>query len=110
MKKIIISILLLSSSVFAANSAIYCKSNGKIYNAASKEGHVECNESFGFGHVCFTGDRDEVISMINNRQFDWDEEWLKNAHYIGENQISYMYVDGPNNFMDKKIISRCDKD
>lgn len=102
--------LLFSTSAFAAKSGVYCENNGRIYNAASEDGHFQCAGALAQGDACFTGKRSEVIELINNDTFNWDEEWLESAHYQGKDAIAYLFVDGPNELQDKVSINRCTAD
>jgi hypothetical protein len=102
--------LLVSLPVFAAQSAVYCKSAGKIYNASSETGHDECSSALMQGDACFTGSREGVIRLINGNSFSWDEEWLEGAHFRGKDSISYLFVDGPNELKEKRSMDRCEDD
>lgn len=108
-----IALFCLSVSSRASAADIYCKviENGemKIYNASVNEGHVECADHLREGAACFTGSRGDVISLINNGGFNWDEEWLEGAHYKGFFEVSYVYADGPNDLRMTLSMDRCSK-
>lgn len=107
MKAMLFLLCSLSLSAFAARSTVYCESEGHIYNALSEEGHYKCAYSLMDNGACFTGQRSEVIALINQDSFNWDEEWLEGAHYKGQDEIAYLFVDGPNEFKDPVSMSRC---
>jgi len=112
MKKIFVIVLALccfSSSAFAA-SGIFCRANDRIYSAMTNEGFLVCAEAMAFGKACFTGERSEVIDIINSGYFEWDEEWLQSAHYSGKNDVAYVYVDGPGRIKAKTVMKRCTKE
>jgi len=93
-----------------AKSDVLCKVGGEIYSARTHTGLMDCNEPLSYGEACFTGKRSEVIELINSGYFNWDEEWLEQAHYVGTNSIGYLFVDGPNDQIEKVRINRCKKD
>ena len=103
--------LFTSSESLAAD--VYCKivENGemKIYNALVDDGRYECADNLREGAACFTGSRGDVISLINNGGFNWDEEWLEGAHYKGFFEVSYVYADGPNDLRTTLSMDRCSK-
>ncbi|WII73720.1 hypothetical protein QJS83_07505 [Bdellovibrio sp. 22V] len=102
----LISFLFLGLS-FQAHAAVYCKENGKIYDAASEDGHFECAGALMMGSACFTGPRSAVLELFNDDVFNWDEEWLEEAYYHGPDAISYVFRDGPNEISEKVVINRC---
>ncbi len=107
----LISLLFLFSPVaFAAQSAVYCKSEGEIYNAGSEDGRYECAGALMLGEACFTGSRKDIIQLINvDGFFNWDEEWLEKAHFKGKDSIAYLYVDGVNETQKNLSMDRCTK-
>lgn len=111
MKKLLMAILslgVLSTSVIASEANVFCKSGRKIYSALSEDGHFKCSESILVdGSACFTGKREDVIELINKGSFNWDEEWIEDAHFKGKDEISYMSVDGPNDLKTKLTLKRC---
>jgi len=111
MKKLLMAILslgVLSTEVMASEANIFCKTGRKIYSALSEEGHFKCTESLlTDGTACFTGKREDVIELINKGSFNWDEEWIEEAHFKGKDEISYMSVDGPNDLKTKLTLKRC---
>ncbi len=111
--KATITILALALSLSAmARDGVFCKAGitGAVYSATEGDGHFECNEALREGDACFTGKRKAVIKLINARAFDWDEEWLDEAHYSGRDAIAYTYVDGPNELQEKVTMKRCPAD
>ncbi len=114
MKSLIVMMLsfgVLSTSVMAVEANVFCKAGKKVYNAMSEDGHFRCSESLLIdGNACFTGSRAEVIALINEGSFNWDEEWIEDAHFKGNNEISYMSVDGPNDLKSKLTLKRCSAD
>lgn len=87
---------------------MYCKDgNGNATDAQSDDGFVECSAAFLNGEACFTGSRKEVIELINSDYFNWDEEWVAEAHFKGADSITYLYVDGPNETTEKLSMERC---
>jgi hypothetical protein len=96
-----------STGAAAPAGSVYCKTGGKIYIASSEDGHFSCSESFAFGEACFVGARKTVIDLINNDEFNWDEEWVESAHFMGRDSISYVFVDGPNELRESLSMNRC---
>lgn len=108
-------VLAASSSAFAAKSAIYCKYTADefyvVYDASTDEGNQECAPHLMQSAACFTGSRSEVIDLINETDtFNWDEEWLGEAKYKGKNEISYKWIDGPNDVKETQTLVRCTKE
>jgi hypothetical protein len=114
MKKLFVAILslgVLSTGIMASEANVFCKSGRKIYSALTEEGYFKCTESLlTDGTACFTGSRVEVITLINGDSFNWDEEWIEDAHFKGKDEISYMSVDGPNELKTKLSMKRCSAD
>jgi hypothetical protein len=108
MKALVLALLVVPS--FAqAKANIFCKNNaGKVVSALSEDGHFDCAGDLRWGSACFTGKRAEAIDLINGDNFNWDEEWLENAHFMGKDSISYEFVDGPNELREKLSMDRCD--
>ncbi len=100
--------LTLTTPAFAA-SGIFCKENGRVMTAYQKDEPAECAAALMEGSACFAGKRAEVIAMINNDLFNWDEEWLADAHFKGRDEIAYTWVDGPNELKEKLSLVRCPK-
>lgn len=95
------------SKILEVKSSIFCKVEGKVLDARSEEGHYECAEALAFGQACFTGDRWEVVEVINSGEFNWDEEWLEKADLFGKGSLSYVWSDGPNELKEQQILRRC---
>lgn len=86
---------------------VYCESNHGLYDAESEDGHYECAEPLAMGTACFSGPRASVIDLINADAFNWDEEWLEDAHFKGRDSIAYTFADGPNELREKVSMERC---
>lgn len=100
-------LVMMTAAPAFAKSTVWCKdADGRPFDAMSDMGW-ECGQALAFGEACFTGKRGEVIEIINRGEFDNDEEWLENAKYKGRDQISYEWVDGPNEVRHKYSMLRC---
>lgn len=98
---------LLTTSAFAFGT-VYCKDDArKLYNAASEQGLPTCAGALAHSNACFTGQRADVIKLINDGTFTWDDVWLEGAYYKGRNDISHLLVDGPNKIQDRLSMVRC---
>ena len=96
------------SNSFAAG--IYCHSNGKLIDTLSTEGHFDCLDAFRDGSVCFLGNRSEAVKLFKDLQdtnYNWDEEWIEDIHLKGKSEISYEYVDGPNEIRQEFSMKVC---
>jgi hypothetical protein len=97
---------------FAAHAGLYCKTEGRIIDVLQADGFL-CNEEFFTeGQVCFTGKRAEVIAIINSDAFQrnfsgTDGEFIHNARFKGQYDISYEYVDDGNGESEKMTLKRC---
>jgi hypothetical protein len=112
MKKIIIFLsLLISFQTFASGGAgIYCKVNGKYVDTLSEDGHYNCASAFLDGTACYAGARADALKLFTDLQdtdFNWDEEWIEDIHFKGKNEISYAFVDGPNELRVKRSLRPC---
>lgn len=108
MKTLILALVLVPA--FAqAKANVFCKNDsGKVISALSEDGHFECAGALAQGDACFTGSRTEAIDLINGNSFNWDEEWLGEAHFKGKDSIAYKWIDGPNEMEEKLSMDRCD--
>lgn len=79
----------------------------RISNAITERGHYDCQEHLSQGAVCFVGSRSEAIQLLNSGKFNWDEEWIQNAHFKGITDIAYTYTDGPNGIQTKLSFGAC---
>lgn len=101
--------LTIASASTRAN--IFCKNHGVIYSALSEDGRYACSENLASGtSICFVGPRSKALLLLNRDQFDWDEEWVEDGNYYGKYDLSYVWVDGPNEIKNKNILKRCTKD
>jgi hypothetical protein len=92
-----------------AKANIFCKTDaGKVISALSEDGRYDCAAALRWSNACFTGPRAEVIAVINGDAFNWDEEWLDEAHFKGKDEVAYTFVDGPNGIEEHLSMSRCD--
>lgn len=109
MKSILVLLfILVSTQVHAdARGNVFCRVKKKVLSALSEEGREMCAGDLMVGKACFTGSRSQVIGYINNGTFNWDEEWLENAHFQGTTEISYEFVDGPNDVREKLTLLPC---
>lgn len=105
------STLLLSSSVFAAKGAVYCKVGGQAVNAVVEDESSPCAADLWHGDACYTGDRQAVIDLINDGKIVLsDEEWISDAHFKGRSEIAYKVNDGPNEEVWSETLVRCPAD
>lgn len=106
MKIALLSLITFASAAsFAAQSTIYCRSEGKLYNAFSEAGYDACASALRDGSACFTGDAARVAEKIDT--ITWDEEWLEGAGPVSSKKISYLYKDGPNELSETVTMLRC---
>lgn len=110
MKALLALAFLFSAHAYAVQSTIYCKPDDKVINAFSEDGHFDCAGDLAQGGACFTGKAEKIVAIINNRQIDWDEEWLDEAKILGNDSIAYKWVDGPNEYAEDLIMNRCTDD
>lgn len=115
MKTLLVTLfVLVSSNVFAAKSAVYCKENGKVKHILSGEWDT-CNYQLIVADVCFTGQRSEVIELLNSEDVlvkfvGSDGEYIDNAKYNGKDAITYKVHDDANGWVTSYTINRCSPD
>jgi hypothetical protein len=111
MKALAIALLVFGGMASSAQAApranIFCKVQGKVVSALSERGRYDCAASLVFGLACYRGPRAEVIRLLNSPHFNWDEEWIENARFMGRSEISYEFVDGPNELREKLSMGYC---
>ena len=106
----LITVLFVSVSSFASAfpGAVWCKVDGKAQNAIVQDESTPCAGALMMGDACYTGSRGYVIDLINNSEIVLsDEEWIENAHFKGQSEVAYTFVDGPNEESSKVSMDRC---
>ena len=99
---------LLSTSAFSA--AFYCQVENRPVDVLSEQGHFDCLDAFAEGNICYVGPRAEALKVLKDLQdtdFNWDEEWIEDIHFKGKNEISYDFVDGPNDLRSSLSMKPC---
>lgn len=104
---ILILLSLISAPVEARDTDILCRLKGRMVSATTENGRQDCKENISMGEACFIGQRALAIRLLTSDIFNWDEEWIENAHFKGRDEISYEYVDGPNDLRLKHSMRRC---
>lgn len=106
----ILAALVLSSQAFA-KADIVCSVNNKPVSLTSKYGY-QCLSSILYGTACFTGNRTDVIKLLNSSAFQYlipevDAHYIENVRASGANNITYMSVNDPEETQFKVTISPC---
>lgn len=101
------------AQAFEAKSGVYCRDNDRKYVNVLSGDWDTCQSELYQGDVCFTGNRGEVIKILNSdkvrQKYDGtDGEYIKNARYWGRDSIQFDSVDEANEWSDKRVIERCD--
>jgi hypothetical protein len=113
MKMFIVFMFLVSTVSYAD---VFCRYDDRVINITKDEDGFNCIGELAMGGaVCFTGKRVAAIKLINSKKFreafdGTDGEFVKGAHFSGSDKIAYTFVDQANEYEEKHVMNRCDRD
>ncbi len=70
-----------------------------------------CTADFvwGFDNVCFRGDINELVSLMNSNYFEWNHSYrVYDATVLNEDVVEYTGVDSRNFYSSEFDIARCE--